>query len=64
MPSKPAATAFLAECSNSRIAVLISASVMAFGVGCGFAPSASVYISPAATIADGPITLAPFGKLF
>ena len=42
----------------------MSASVMATGVGCGFMPSASVYISPAAAIADGATTLAPAGRLF
>jgi len=62
--SKPAATAFFAACSYSAIAALMSASVIAFGVGCGFGPSASVYISPAASTAEGPTTAAPCGRLF
>ena len=41
----------------------MSASVIASGMAFGFIPSASVYISPAAAIADGPSTRAPGGRL-
>ena len=63
MPSKPAATALVAACANSATAAVMSASVIASGTGSGFMPSASVYISPAAAIADGASTRAPAGRL-
>src|SRR3989304_5986444 len=53
MPSNPAASAFFAACANSSMAALISASLIASGTGCGFKPSASGYIPPMATTAEG-----------
>jgi hypothetical protein len=42
---------------------VMSAALIASGTGSGFMPSASVYISPAAAIADGARTRAPAGRL-